>query len=177
MKLIKCDNNIHYFDSDKFDSCPHCANLMANTDTPDPLGQNQNQIETAIPEGSKKKPRRKPEQGRVTGWLVCIEGEMKGESFSLYEGMNHIGRAANMDVSLFKEPTISREHHALLVYHTNSNTFSLSVGTDLDASIMYNGTKLEKDTICTLSAHDVLDLGDCKLMFMPFCDEHFQWRK
>ena len=49
MNLVKCDNE-HFYDSDKFDSCPHCENLKANVKTSDLLGKNQKKVETVIPD-------------------------------------------------------------------------------------------------------------------------------
>ncbi|MDD6071502.1 MAG: FHA domain-containing protein [Clostridiales bacterium] len=174
MNLVKCDNE-HFFDSDKFDSCPHCANLLANVKTSDLLGRNQKRIETVIPDESCLKNYQKIGHRKVTGWLVCIEGEMKGDSFTLFEGLNHIGRAANMDVALFKEPTVSRENHALLEYKKDTNTFILTASPDVETPILHNNNQLKKEETCFLSTHDILILGECKLCFIPFCDESFIW--
>ena len=51
MNLVKCDN-AHFYDADKFDSCPHCANLSANVSASDLLGKHQKQVETVIPDES-----------------------------------------------------------------------------------------------------------------------------
>ena len=174
MNLVKCDNE-HFYDSDKFDSCPHCENLKANVKTSDLLGRNQKKVETVIPDEACLKNYQKIGHRKVTGWLVCIEGEMKGDSFSLFEGLNHIGRAANMDVALFKEPTVSRENHALLVYQKDTNSFTLTAGADVESPILHNNNQIKKEDTCLLSAHDILTLGECKLCFIPFCDESFSW--
>ena len=83
MNLIKCENE-HYYDSDKFDSCPHCANIAADVKIPNLFGDNQNKIATVIPDQDVLKDYQKIGHRRVTGWLVCISGEMQGESFTLY---------------------------------------------------------------------------------------------
>ncbi|MBQ9984144.1 MAG: FHA domain-containing protein [Lachnospiraceae bacterium] len=174
MNLIKCVNE-HYYDSDKFDSCPHCANIAADVKVPNILGTNQHKIETVIPDQNILKDYQKIGHRRVAGWLVCIAGEMQGESFTLYEGINHIGRAPHMDVALFREPTVSRENHAIITYENKSNLFSLSIEPDEVAPVLYNDTLVKKSFSQTLSARDILTLGDCQLCFIPFCDEHFNW--
>lgn len=174
MNLIKCEHE-HYYDSDKFDSCPHCANLVADVKVPDILGNNQQKIDTVIPDKDVLKDYQKIGHRRVTGWLVCIVGEMQGESFTLYEGVNHIGRAPHMDVALFREPTVSRENHAIITYHADTNTFVLTVEPDEVAPVLYNSTLVKKSLSQTISAHDILTLGECQLCFISFCDEHFSW--
>ena len=103
--------------------------------------------------------------------------EMQGESFTLYEGINHIGRAPHMDVALFREPTVSRENHAIITYHNDTNRFVLEVNPGDVASILYNNTLVKKSFSQTISAHDTLTLGECQLCFIPFCDEHFNWEE
>ncbi|MGN0154153.1 MAG: FHA domain-containing protein [Lachnospiraceae bacterium] len=175
MNLVKCENE-HYYDSDKFDSCPHCANLTAEVKVPDLLGKAQKQIDTMIPDKSILKDYQKIGHRRVTGWLVCIEGEMTGDSFPLFEGVNHIGRAPHMDVVLFKEPTVSRENHAVITYDEDSNTFIFSAEDNTKAPVLFNNSLLKKKFSQTLSARDILTLGECQLCFIPFCNEHFSWR-
>ena len=174
MNLIKCENE-HYYDSDKFDACPHCANLAADVKIPNPLGNNQNKIETVIPDHAVLKDYQKIGHRRVAGWLVCIVGEMQGESFTLYEGKNFLGRAPHMDIALFREPTVSREKHALITYDNADNCFTLSIEPDSVAPVFYNNTPVKKSLSQILSAHDIIILGECQLCFIPFCDDHFHW--
>lgn len=76
MNLIKCENE-HYYDSDKFYSCPHCTNELANVKVTDILGQNQKKIDTVIPDKAVLKDYKKIGHRRVTGWLVCIRGKCR----------------------------------------------------------------------------------------------------
>lgn len=174
MNLIKCEHE-HYYDSDKFDSCPHCANIAADVKIPNLFGDNQNKIDTVIPDQDILKDYQKIGHRKVTGWLVCIAGEMEGESFTLYEGANHIGRAPHMDVALFREPTVSRENHAIITYEADNKTFTLSVEPDTVAPVFYNDTLLKKNHSQTMFSRDILTLGECHLCFIPFCDETFSW--
>lgn len=175
MNLIKCENE-HYYDSDKFYSCPHCTNELANVKVTDILGKNQKKIDTVIPDKAVLKDYKKIGHRRVTGWLVCIKGEMQGESFTLYEGINHIGRAPHMDIALFREPTVSRENHAVITYDNKANHFLLSIEPDEAAPVSYNNTLVKKSLSQIMSSHDILMLGECQLCFIPFCSEHFCWQ-
>lgn len=170
MNLIKCEKE-HYYDADKFDSCPHCANATA-VNIPDIEGKKQHSIDTAIPSEPDLQTYKKIGECRAAGWLVCIEGSMKGDSFTLYEGANHIGRASHMDVILFKEATVSRENHAVITYNSKARTFRLeSEHTD---SVLYNRQGYTGPQ--TLKPYDRIQLGDCILSFIPFCGEHFAWK-
>lgn len=172
MNLIKCEKE-HYYDADKFDTCPHCANLVASDAVTDIEGKGQNVIDTAIPNDPALQNYKKIGHRKVTGWLVCIDGYMVGESFTLYEGVNHIGRASHMDIVLFKEPTVSRENHAIITYNKKANNFVLE--SDNPEAILYNKKALS--TPQDLNAYDTVQLGDCVLSFVPFCGEHFSWKR
>lgn len=170
MNLIKCENN-HFYDSDKFLSCPHCANVAAGVTVPDILGQNQNKIRTAIPQAQDIK-EQQLSHGKTTGWLVCIEGEMLGESFVLREGENFIGRSASMDIALLYEPTVSREKHAVIFYNDKKNTFTLYSPGHSDQTFCNNKRIKEKQPI---KNRDIITLGSCSLIFISFCNASFVW--
>lgn len=172
MNLIKCEKE-HYYDADKFDTCPHCANMIASGTVADIQGKEQNVIDTAIPNDPVLQNYKKIGHRKVTGWLVCIDGYMAGESFTLYEGINHIGRASHMDVVLFKEPTVSRENHALITYNQKTNKFLLA--SDNQQTVLYNKKTFSQPQ--DLHAYDTVQLGNCTLTFIPFCGEHFSWKR
>ena len=62
----------------------------------------------------------------VVGWLVCIRGAYRGESFRLKSGRNFIGRAANMDIVLGADQSVSRLRHAAVVYDPRSRRIHCS---------------------------------------------------
>lgn len=173
MKLIKCENN-HYFDSDKFISCPHCANQAINAEVSDILGMNQRQINTAVSHSQYRKEYRNVAMGKTVGWLVCIEGTMIGESFVLREGDNYIGRAENMDIPLLYESTVSREKHAVITYDPIQNSCVLYSQKHSDQTLCNRkNIKVKR----TLKNRDVITLGDCSLLFVPLCNASFRWSK
>jgi hypothetical protein len=172
MNLIKCENE-HYFDADKFDSCPHCANQAVGVEPDKLLGEQQQKIETAKPADNVSNDYQKSVHRPCVGWLVCISGEMKGDSFTLYSGTNHIGRAANMDVTLFREPTVSRIDHAVIKYEDTDNTFKLTTDAKNVAPVLRNQKLVKREQ--HLQPRDLIQLGECILCFLPFCDENFTW--
>ena len=108
----------------------------------------------------------------VVGWLVCTEGEYKGESFKLKSGRNFIGRAANMDVVLSADHSISRFKHAAVIYEPRSRQFIVTAGESrelcyLNGDVVLSNMKME--------AYDVLNLGNTSLMLVPCCGKRFSW--
>ena len=108
----------------------------------------------------------------IVGWLVCTEGEYKGESFKLKSGRNFIGRAANMDVVLSADHSISRFKHAAVIYEPRSRQFIVTAGESrelcyLNGDVVLSNMKME--------AYDVLNLGNTSLMLVPCCGKRFSW--
>ena len=107
----------------------------------------------------------------VTGWLVVVDGPGKGSAAQLGFGHNTIGRGPAMRVRLdFGDRKISRDTHATLTYDPKGNAFYLQQGKTLayiDGKPVLSPLRLE--------AGAVIELGDTKLRFMPFCDDGFTW--
>ena len=112
----------------------------------------------------------------VTGWLVIVEGQGKGRDFRLIQGENRIGRNDDMEVCLNfggdSDETVSREAHAIVVFDGNANEFFVERGSSRNLP-MLNGKSIRRDQ--NLSAKDVLQVGQTKLLFIPLCGESFQW--
>lgn len=108
----------------------------------------------------------------VVGWLVCVAGYHFGECFSIFAGKNSIGRSSENRIVIADDNSISRVKHALIVYEPKKRNFYLQPG---DSSGL---TYLNDDYITDshkLSAHDMIELGDSKFMFVQLCGETFSW--
>lgn len=171
MNLIKCKND-HFYDSEKFLSCPHCANRVAEQTVKDILGVKQNVVCTDPPEMYTAFNFSKTTTKKTVGWLVCISGHMRGESFILREGDNRIGRAASMDVSLAYEPTVSRDRHAIITYDSVRNSFVLHTS-EHEEQIFCNNKKIKNRK--SMKNRDIITLGDCSLLFVALCGADFRW--
>lgn len=110
----------------------------------------------------------------VVGWLVCIEGPDKGKDYRLYNKINMIGRSEENDVVLDKEQTVSQRNHARLAYDAKHNNFQIIPGDGSNVAYV-NDNPLYVPHL--LSAYDVIEFGDTKLMFVPFCSPQFQWNQ
>lgn len=108
----------------------------------------------------------------VVGWLVCTEGDYRGESFKLKSGRNFIGRAANMDVVLSADHTISRFKHAAVIYEPRSRQFIVSAGESRELCYLNGEVVLSN---AKMKAYDILNLGNTSLMLIPCCGDRFSW--
>lgn len=109
----------------------------------------------------------------VVGWFVCIEGPDKGKDFRILAKNNSIGRSEKMDICIKNDNTISRENHAKVAYDEKHNAFHLIPGDSanniyIGEDPVYVPTKLEAEAI--------VEMGESKLMFVPFCNEKFSWK-
>jgi hypothetical protein len=112
----------------------------------------------------------------VVGWLVVLEGPGRGRDFRLIQGENKIGRDASMEICLdfgeHSDATVSREAHAILVYDGNANEFFIERGSSRNLP-MLNDKSIRRDQ--NLTAGDVIQVGQTKLLFVALCNEEFQW--
>jgi len=93
----------------------------------------------------------------VVGWVVILNGELRGRDFRLVDGKNYMGTAADCDVVL-TDPYLSSKH--TVIRHENG-TFTIS---DLDST---NGTFVNDRRI---TKYDIIDndkirLGRTELKF------------
>lgn len=108
----------------------------------------------------------------VVGWLVCIKGEYKGESFKLKSGRNYIGRSLTMDVSLAMEKSVSRERHAAITFDPYQRRFFIQNGDSRGLTYVNNELLLN---FKELNKGDIIAVSSCELMFYPLCGEDFSW--
>lgn len=109
----------------------------------------------------------------VVGWLVCVEGPDKGKDFRIWAKNNTIGRSEKMDICIKGDTTISRENHARLAYDDKHNAFHL-IPAESTNNIYLNEDPIYIPT--KLGEYDLIEFGDSKFIFVPFCNEKFTWR-
>ena len=109
----------------------------------------------------------------MTGWLVCIKGEERGQDYRLHVGKNFIGRSPSMDVILTDDKKISREKHCAVIYEPKRNLFYLSAeGGNL---VYLNDTLAESSR--QLNEGDRITVGDTTFIFIPFCRGERKWEE
>lgn len=109
----------------------------------------------------------------VVGWLVCIEGKEIGKDYKIRGQINTIGRSEKMDICIKDDNTISYENHARLSYSERNHRFNL-IPAESKNVIYLNDNEVFTPTL--LNAYDVIDFGETKLVFIPFCSDKFDWK-
>lgn len=108
----------------------------------------------------------------VVGWLVCVGGVDKGRDFRIRCEKNFIGRSEKMDIQISGDNTISRENHAVVSFNPKNKIFKIHPGEGRGMVYLNNSVV---DTPQEIKSYDEIEIGQTKLMFIPFCGEAFQW--
>ena len=187
MTMKRC-NNGHFYDCDKYTKCPYCGvnNLdvqgsMARQNTQkyeqdfatlpmhNPVINNTNMGELGVTVGTFKQ---KIGTDPVVGWLVCVEGSVRGQDYPIRCEKNSIGRSAHMDICISSDDCISRENHAFIIFNPKTAIFRVQTGESRGLVYLNNEEVL---TYMELKAYDRIEIGQTKLIFMPFCGVNFTW--
>ncbi|MCD8218636.1 MAG: FHA domain-containing protein [Clostridiales bacterium] len=109
----------------------------------------------------------------VVGWLVCVEGTLRGSDFRIHAGYNYIGREVG-DIRITGDQMISRQNHAMIAFDDEELLFY--VGPTAGRNLLKVNGKTVLNAVELLS-YDVISMGSTKLMFVALCGEHFDWKK
>lgn len=109
----------------------------------------------------------------VVGWLVCVEGPVKGTDYRIHGGYNYIGREEG-DIHIHGDNQISRQNHAMIAYDSGDHRyyFGPSGGRNL---IKVNGKTILNAV--EVNNYDILTIGTSKMMFVGLCGPHFDWNE
>lgn len=191
MSMKRCENG-HYYDSEKHNTCPSCG--VSDLE----IGKTRPQKEklTALDGLTSQKEERSthrlgqpPVQSNdeahtvgffrkrtgfdpVVGWLVCTEGPSRGRDYRIRSEKNFIGRSQSMNICIQNDESVSRDNHASVSYNPKNKSFKIHPGSS--RGLVYLNDE-DVDMPRKLSAYDVIELGQTKLMFIPFCGEKFLW--
>ncbi len=109
----------------------------------------------------------------VVGWLVCIEGPMRGNDYRLHAGYNYIGRSTG-DIRLAGDQQISRENHAMVAYDDADMLYY--VGPSAGSNIIKVNNRPIFNAV-ELKSYDIISIGSTKLLFVALCGEKFDWKR
>jgi hypothetical protein len=187
MKLTRC-NQGHFYDADKYTTCPHCQNgqeddgskTMPSTPSQTAkIDQGETEpitnLKKEVDDVQKTVGIFKSQKGNtqpVAGWLVCVDGPHFGEDFKIKMGRNFVGRMNTMDIVLSKDSSVSREKHLIIVYEPKGNMFIVQAGDSKELSYLNEKVILSPQE---LNPYDTLKIGASTLLFVPFCSENFNW--
>lgn len=170
MAVTKCDKG-HFYDSDKYDSCPHCLN-------PQPVRRRMPEINQTMFLGSQGKDEKtiglfRLDKGcdPVVGWLVCMSGKEKGRDYRLNAGRNFLGRDAANSIAIVEDETVNRQNQCSIIYEPVKSEFILLAGQSGD--ILVDGCPVRENIV--LKGEEEIQIGGGTYIFIPFCKEGRRW--
>lgn len=185
MAIVQCPNQ-HYYDDSKNSECPYCQKL--NRGESSEFGEKKTVYFESTQEEALTEARlddvdendktigifEDEETGNtfVTGWLVCMNGLMKGKDYTLHAGRNFAGRSLDMDLVLTDDGKLSEKKHFSIIYDPKTITYYFMRGNGL---CYINGESVEEEYI--LHAGDRIKAGDTEYVFIPFCEEGRKWEE
>ncbi len=200
MAVVRCLKGIHFYDDEKFSTCPHCEKQKETGQSFSEGADINSQITLAMEDAGanvidvvgvmEQKPLKEhfhvdsvdedvtvafysAEKGNdyITGWLVCIDGPEKGRDYRIYHGINKLGRSNDMDIVIKDDPKISREKVCDIIYDMRNNKFYLKPS--LNGMIYLNGNLLGE--VRELTSGDRFVIGDSCFEFVAFCKGDRKW--
>lgn len=161
--MIICQNG-HYFLFRKHGTiCPYCGIETATRERRE-TGLTGDEIEEGLLLEA-------PEP--ICGWIVCVDGPRKGKDYKIKAGKNFVGRGDDMDIQILGDNKISRRNHCVIVYDEKKNHFLLLPGDSnglvyLDEEAVYVPQQI--------SEYQIIEMGESKFLFVPFCGTHYRWK-
>lgn len=160
--IIHCGNG-HAFSKKRYGTiCPYC-NMETATKEKQETGLSDSEVEEKLFRES---------INAVCGFLICIDGARQGKDYKIISGKNFVGRADDMDIQILGDNEISRRNHAVIVFDPKKKETVLLPG-DSNGIVYLSENAVYAPTV--LKAYDVIELGNSKFIFLPFCGEHFAW--
>lgn len=108
----------------------------------------------------------------TVGWLMCISGVNVGHSFEVFDAQNSIGRNQGNMIVIENELSVSREKHCVIIYDYKHSEFWLQSGDNASTTYLNDSLVMENKR---LNPYDVIEIGECRLMFVPFCTSERNW--
>lgn len=193
MAIIQCFNCNRFYDDIKNTACPFCSGSVMPAYN---VGTEEDSIRTLPLEdydvplnntddvkteaffddvGSEDKTIglffQEEDYNPVTGWIVCVKGTVRGKSYELHLNKNFVGRNKLMDIPIPDDLQVNRDNHLSLTYDEKHNKFYAKSEC---GSLLVNG-KLA-DAAVELAENDILEFGESKYIFVPFCTEERNWK-
>jgi hypothetical protein len=157
--LTRCQNG-HAFDNRRFAACPYCEKEKAE------------RKRTLTADESVEIPINYEAERPVCGWIVCIEGPSRGRDYRIRAGKNFIGRSDEMDIQILGDNKISHRNHAIVAYDPKKRKTTLLPG---DSNGIAYWQEEPVYTPVPLEENDIIEIGESKFRFVPFCGDHFGW--
>jgi len=109
----------------------------------------------------------------VVGWVVCVAGECKGQSFNLKSGHNYIWSAISSGAHLTSDKGATHEKRAIITYEPRAQVFIIEPGEGSELAYFNEELLLAPQL---LKAYDKVKVGNSEFVFVPCCGEQFSWK-
>lgn len=157
------DHTVGFFDSDLFGAPSTPPPASPHPVSPHPVSKVQ-PIGMMPPVNKVSTP--------CVGWVIALNGEHIGTDFRLKVGKNFLGRSPQMDIALTEDKSVSREKHTIIVYEPKAHLYMLQPGES--SSLVYKNDEVVLSPV-NLAPYDKITVGEVDLLFMPLCNEKFNW--
>ncbi|MBQ9747589.1 MAG: FHA domain-containing protein [Clostridia bacterium] len=107
----------------------------------------------------------------VCGWLVCIEGGKKGQSYEIYTGVTSVGRGKQNDIVLDFDKQIS-ETCLNISYDVDENEFNAAFAGGTNLIKLNKKSLLGQSVLCD---GDIFKIGKSYFIFRALCNDDFKW--
>lgn len=170
MSLIKCNACNNYFDDEKNSTCPCCLSEYQNDDCGIKTeAYYDNVLETDKTVGLFFQ---ENNFNPVTGWIVCVSGNVRGKSYEIHTNRNFLGRDKLMDITVPDDLKICRENHLSFTYDIKSNRFFVK---NENGFVSVNGDVINKAT--EIFDGDKIAFGESEYVFVPYCNKERRWNE
>ncbi len=200
-KIISCPNH-HFYDANKYQSCPYCAGSAGSFQpTADPYGgatvpPTDNDLPAAdigyqggytMPPEMMENPASGSKMSRtvfvddstptgvpspVVGWLVALAGPCRGTDYRLHTGYNYIGREYG-DVVINGDMAISADKDSAIAYVAKLKRFYIAHEQGKNVLMVNDVPVMGGST--ELHSHDRITIGNTQLIFIALCGDEFSW--
>jgi hypothetical protein len=179
MGIELCRQELHYYNTDKFQACPFCAPegnsvaaSLANLGAM-PLPSQAISVEPAAGQASAAGAGAAPAPiDPPVGWLVSLDGPARGEDVTLRSGVNYVAATPMKQITVGFGSEAQKQSNMIVTYDGSANSFQLAPGA-ARAQLYRNGRPVAGPT--PLERGDMISIGTASVLFMPLAGERFHW--
>ena len=106
----------------------------------------------------------------MVGWLVALNGVVRGEPYAVRLGRNVIGRDRKSDIYVNDDQASA--HHADLVFRPDEGRYIVMDHNSTNGTYV-NDAEIEPRR--DLVDRDIVTIGRHRFLFVALCDENFTW--
>lgn len=109
----------------------------------------------------------------VVGWLVAIDGKLKGRDFSIKGASATVGRDSSNKIQITGDDRVSREVNCTIRYDYRKKRYRIVPSTTITNPVRLNDDEI--DFPQDLRAYDRIEIGSTTFVFVPLCGQQFGW--